>query len=99
MDQETDRPPDAPDWFKSQIQSPKLRSELINLARRKGVPADDCEDIASEAIMQAIRNQAKYDSGGDFFRRGSRRSASFSWMSSVASVLPAAATCVPLSRG
>jgi hypothetical protein len=27
------------------------------------------------------------------------QTASFSWMSSVASVLPGAATCVPLSRG
>ena len=63
MDQETNKPPDARDWFTSQIQSPELRSELINLARRKGVPADDCQDLASEAIMQAFRNQAKYDSG------------------------------------
>jgi DNA-directed RNA polymerase specialized sigma24 family protein len=61
MDPETDKPPNAPDWFTSQIQS--SRSELINLARRKHVPPDDCEDIASEAITQAIRNQANYDPG------------------------------------
>jgi DNA-directed RNA polymerase specialized sigma24 family protein len=63
MDQEVDMAPETPDWFTTQIQSPKLRSELINIARHKGVPADDCEDIVSEATLRAIRSQAKYDSG------------------------------------
>ena len=68
MDEETDKPPDSPEWFTSQIQSPELRSELINLARRKGVPADDCEDIASEAITQALSKQQQYDRNrGSFF--------------------------------
>lgn len=67
MDQKADKPQDAPDLFSSQIQSAKLRRELINLARRKDVPADDCEDIASEAISRAIRNQANYDPGRGLF--------------------------------
>jgi RNA polymerase sigma factor (sigma-70 family) len=68
MDQEVDEVPDAPDWFTWQIQSLKLRSELINLARRKGVPADDREDIASEAITRAVSNQKEYDrTRGSFF--------------------------------
>ena len=61
MDQEIDEVPDAPDWFTSQIQSLKLRRELINLARRKGIPGDDREDIASEAITRALSNQQEYD--------------------------------------
>jgi hypothetical protein len=62
MDEEIEAP-NAPDWFTSKIQSPELKGELINLARRKGVIADDCEDIASDVILQAMRNHAKYDSG------------------------------------
>ena len=57
MDQKGNKRPDAPDSLTSQIQSPKLTRELINLARHKGVPVDDCEDIASEAIGK----QAEYD--------------------------------------
>jgi RNA polymerase sigma factor (sigma-70 family) len=61
MDQEVDEVPDAPDCFTSQIQSIELRRELTNLARRKGVPAHDREDIASEAITRALSNQQEYD--------------------------------------
>jgi RNA polymerase sigma factor (sigma-70 family) len=68
MDQKVDEVPDAPDWFTSQIQSLKLRGVLINLARRKGIPADDREDIASEAITRALSNQQEYDRNrGSFF--------------------------------
>jgi DNA-directed RNA polymerase specialized sigma24 family protein len=49
------------DSFECQIQRPELRTRLIKLARRKGVPAADCEDVASDIIAEAIRSQAGYD--------------------------------------
>lgn len=54
---------DDQDRFFLQIQSPEIRAELIKLARRKGIPESDCEDIASEAIEEAIRKQSDYDPG------------------------------------
>jgi DNA-directed RNA polymerase specialized sigma24 family protein len=61
MEIKTDKPPDDPDSFDRQIQRPELRARLIKLARRKGVPETDCEDVASDIIAEAIRCQAEYD--------------------------------------
>jgi DNA-directed RNA polymerase specialized sigma24 family protein len=61
METKTDKTPDDPDSFDRQIQRPELRTRLINLARRKGVPEADCEDVASDIIAEAIRCQAGYD--------------------------------------
>ena len=61
METKPDKTPDDPDSFDRQIQRPELRRRLINLARRKGVPEADCEDIASDIIAEAIRCQAGYD--------------------------------------
>jgi DNA-directed RNA polymerase specialized sigma24 family protein len=61
METKTDKTPDDPDSFDRQIQRPELRTRLINLARRKGVPEADCEDLASDIIAEAIRCQAGYD--------------------------------------
>jgi hypothetical protein len=47
--------------FDSQIASPKIRSTLIELARRKGVPENDREDIASATIADALRSKDKFD--------------------------------------
>src|SRR4029453_3173556 len=61
METKTDKTPDDPDSFDRQIQRPELRARLIELARRKGVPETDCEDVASDIIAEAIRCQARYD--------------------------------------
>jgi DNA-directed RNA polymerase specialized sigma24 family protein len=61
METKTDKTPDDSDSFDRQIQRPELRTRLINLARRKGVPEADCEDVASDIIAEAIRCQAGYD--------------------------------------
>jgi DNA-directed RNA polymerase specialized sigma24 family protein len=61
METKTDKSPHDPDSFDHQIQRPELRARLINLARRKGVPATDCEDVASDIVAEAIRCQGRYD--------------------------------------
>ena len=61
MKQKPSKPPGEPDSFNSEIQRPELRRRLINLARRKGILAADCEDVASEIIEEAIRCQAGYN--------------------------------------
>src|SRR5262245_25233560 len=66
METEADKTPHDSDSFDCQIQRAELRTRLIKLARRKGIPEADCEDVASEIIAEAIRYQARYDR-----RRGS----------------------------
>jgi DNA-directed RNA polymerase specialized sigma24 family protein len=61
METKPDKTPDDPDSFERQIQRPELRTQLINLARRKGIPEADSEDVASDIIAEAIRCQARYD--------------------------------------
>jgi DNA-directed RNA polymerase specialized sigma24 family protein len=61
METKAGKTPDDPNSFDRQIQCPELRRRLINLARRKGVPEADCEDVASDIIAEAIRCQAGYD--------------------------------------
>jgi DNA-directed RNA polymerase specialized sigma24 family protein len=58
---ETGKPSDDPDSFDHQIQRPELRTRLISLARRKGVPEADCEDIASDTLQESIRKQTEYN--------------------------------------
>ena len=68
MSQKIHKRSDAPASFSSLIESPKLRAELIKLARCKGISANDCEDIASEAITRAMSKQQEYDPNrGSFF--------------------------------
>jgi DNA-directed RNA polymerase specialized sigma24 family protein len=61
METTSDQTPHKSDLFDQQIQRPELRTRLINLARRKGIPEADCEDVASEIIAEAIRCRARYD--------------------------------------
>jgi len=61
METRTDKPPNDPDSFDRQIERPEIRARLIKLAHLRGVSPDDCEDIASDIIAEAIRCQAEYD--------------------------------------
>jgi DNA-directed RNA polymerase specialized sigma24 family protein len=74
MDHKLRKPPDDPDLFNSQMQSPELRPKLIKLARQKGVPIDDREDIVSEAFARAIASQEEY---------APARGTLFSWISGI----------------
>ena len=58
----TNRPPDDPDSFSSQIQRSEIQAKLIKLVQRKYIPPADREDVVSEIIAEAIRSQAAYNS-------------------------------------
>ena len=61
MSEEIRNAPDDSDSFVLQIQSSKIRAELIKLAARADILPDDRDEIASDTIRAAIRNRSKYD--------------------------------------
>jgi DNA-directed RNA polymerase specialized sigma24 family protein len=56
-----DKPPHDPDSFDRQIQRPELRIRLRKRAQLRDIPSDDCEDIASDTLEEAIRKQTEYN--------------------------------------